>query len=728
MKIFKFIFIVSLLIIPVYFLETLAVGSQELIQTQGVQYSFKETKFLEQADGKEALQWAKFRTKITKEFLHSTLTYQSILKIVESALYDPKKNTEGIIHRGYIYNYWNDDKSPQGIWRRTSLINYAKDFPKWEVLIDFDQLSKKLKNKVVFHNASSCPNQPNLFLIHMSFGGKDETFFYEWDLLKKDFVDAGFAIKNTKGKWFAGKFTKATWINSKNILFNPVLNKIDTTESLYPNSLYLWRRGEPIEKAKKIYDIPKKYLRIWTERLLTDDNTPSLIYVAGIKDFYNQDSFILDENLNLVKAHIPSDSTLQGSFKEDVFLLLRSNWRIKNIIVPKGSLIALHWKELLKEDIAKTNLKILFTPTSKKIFDSISVTKDTVFLTTFEKTGSKIYILQLKNKKWTSLKSLPLPYKKACVSIFSHEKEEEALIKIETKIVPPTMYLYNKNHILKLIRRPLYLFNSNDYILDQRDVRSVDGVMIPYFIVYKKGIKFNGLNPTILTAYGGFQMINFPYFSRIENEIWIKNGGVIVLANIRGGGEFGPDWHNAAIKEKRQTSFDDFIAVAKDLIKQKITSPSHLGIMGESNGGLLVSVAMTQHPELFGAIVSEKPILDMVRYIEFGAGYSWIAEYGDPRDPNMLFYLKKYSPLENISLDKKYPPVLITSSVWDQRVHPWHARIFQYKLEKHSNAKAYFLESQDAGHGYGANLNDIVDYITSLYTFLALTLKLDIPQ
>ena len=367
-------------------------------------------------------------------------------------------------------------------------------------------------------------------------------------------------------------------------------------------------------------------------------------------------------------------------------------------------------------------------PTSKKVFDSISVTKGTVFLTTFEKTGYKIYTLQLKNGEWTDLKSLHLPYEKAYVKIFSHEGEEEALIKIENKIVPPTMYLYNKNHILNLIREPLYLFDSDNYIIDQRDVHSIDGVMIPYFIIYKKGIKFDGLNPTILTAYGGFQMINFPYFSRIENEIWIKNGGVLVLANIRGGGEFGPDWHNDAIREKRQTSFDDFIAVAKDLIKQKITSPFYLGIMVESNGGLLVSVAMTQHPELFGAVVSEKPILDMIRYIEFGAGCSWIAEYGDPRDPNMLFYLKKYSPLENISLNKKYPPVLITSSVWDQRVHPWHARIFQYKLEKHPSAKAYFLESKDAGHGYGANLNDVVDYITSLYTFLAVNLKLDIIQ
>ena len=354
MKIFRFIFIVTAIVIPIYFLETVGITAQESIRQEGNKYSSKETKFLEQADGKKALKWAEFRTKVTKEFLQSTPSYQSILKIVRNALYDPKKNIEGIIHREYVYNYWNDDKNPQGIWRRTSLTNYYKNFPEWEVLIDFDQLSKKLGNKIVFHSASPCPNQSNLFLIHMSFGGKDETFFYEWDLSKKDFVDNGFAIKNIKSKWFAGKFTKATWINSENIVINPVLNRLDTTESLYPNSLYIWKRGEPIEKAKKIYDIPKEYLRIWTERLLTDDNAPSLIYVAGIKDFYNQDSFILDEHLKLIKAYIPSDSIFQGSFKEYVFLLLRSNWSIKNVIIPKGSLVVLHWTELIKEDITNS--------------------------------------------------------------------------------------------------------------------------------------------------------------------------------------------------------------------------------------------------------------------------------------------------------------------------------------------------------------------------------------
>lgn len=462
---------------------------------------------------------------------------------------------------------------------------------------------------------------------------------------------------------------------------------------------------------------------------MSDTISSSLIFISAGKDFYNYDNYILDtkdQNLQLQKINMPSDTTPAGSFKEYVFWLLRSDWQFNDTNIKAGSLVAIHWQDLLKVDSDKASLKILFTPTDREVFNYVSVTKDTVFLASYDNVISKVVTFTLENNEWTKPVTLKLPYEKASFGISAHDEEEEALITIENSIVPPTIYLWDKTHQLSIIRKALYPFDSENYVMDQKEAVSFDGVKVPYFIVYKKGTKFDGKNPTLLSGYGGFQVINSPYFSRTENEIWVKNGGVTVLANIRGGGEFGPDWHKAAQGIKRQTGFNDFIAVAEDLIKQHITSPEYLGIHGGSNGGLLVSVAMTQRPDLFGAVACEIPILDMVRYKEFGAGHSWVTEYGDPENLEDLAYIKKYAPLENLSLTQKYPTVLITDSVLDQRVHPWHGRIFEYVLEKNPNTKTYFLESDDSGHGSGSDLKDSADYSTNIFTFFANSLRLKI--
>lgn len=687
-------------------------------------YNVQDTKFLENAEGDEALQWAKQRTDRTKELLKSTISYELVKKHIESIAYDKQKTLWGRIYRGYVYNFWSDDNNPQGLWRRVSVAEYATEQPQWEVLIDFDKLSQKMGQKVVFHGARRCFKNHNLHLVHMSFGGKDETFFIEWDLAKKDFVDNGFACKGSDGKLLEGKFTYGIWIDQDTIICNIVLKKDDVTQSLYPNSLYIWKRGQAIEQATKIFDIPKEYVLLSASKLLSHTISPSLFYISALEDFDNSHNYILDEDLQLKSVHIPSDATVTGSFKEHIFLLLRSDWKVGSKDIKAGSLVAMHWTDLLKADEYKSSLQVLFVPTAREVFGGISTTRDTVFLVTYKNVTSQVVTFTLQDGQWTIPTPLSLPYAYSIFSISANEDEQEALVTIENAIVPPTIYLWNQNHNLTVIRKPLYHFNSEEYAFEQREAISTDGVKIPYFITYKKGMKFNGKNPTLLNAYGGFQVINTPRFNRLQNEIWVKNGGVSVLANIRGGGEFGVEWHKAAQGMKRQTGFDDFIAVAQDLIDHNVTSPNHLGIIGGSNGGLLVSVAMTQRPDLFGAVVCNVPILDMVRYTEFGAGHSWISEYGDPANPEMLSYLKKYAPLENISLTRKYPAVLITGSALDQRVHPWHARIFQYILEKNAHAKVYFLESNDGGHGGGCNLTDSVDYYSNIYTFLAETLRL----
>ncbi|MBY0281700.1 MAG: prolyl oligopeptidase family serine peptidase [Alphaproteobacteria bacterium] len=686
-------------------------------------YNRAETKFLEKATGPEALEWAKSRTEKTQEYIRKQPLYADIKANIEKIFYDKNKLTVGMIRNSYVYNFWLDDKNPQGLWRRTPLSEYAKDSPTWETLIDFDELSKQMGKKIVFHGIHILTHTSSKFLIGLSFGGNDETNFKEWSLETKQFVENGFSSKNTKGEWIGGKITDGIWVTDDTILCNLPLNPSDVTESLYPATLYLWKRGEEIEKAKQIFSIPKDYIHIITTRLLLKDIHPSLFYIAALKDFYNSDKYLMDGSFKPQLIQMPSDATLQGSFKEQVFFFLNSDWNVGKDY-KKGSLVSMHWTDLLKEDKDKTTLQIIYTQQSDESFDFLQITNNTVFLSIFKNINSKLYTFTLEQGKWTKLQPVTLANENALIGLAADPQEHEALMTFQNMLTPPSVYIWGQEKEFKQIRKPIHEFDSQNYVAEQRFAKSFDGQKIPYFIAYKKGLKLDGKNPTILTAYGGFQQINFPYYSRLINEVWLQKGGVYVLANIRGGGEFGPDWHQAAIKEKRQTGFNDFIAVAKDLIHAKITSPEHLGIKGDSNGGLLVSVSMTQHPELLGAVVCEAPFVDMLRYTEFGAGPSWTAEYGDPKEAEMEKCLKGYSPIENISKDKKYPPMFVTNAENDQRVHPWHGRILHHLMEQHPSSENYYIESKDAGHGEGVDLKDRVDYYANIFTFLATTLGL----
>lgn len=683
-----------------------------------------EAKFLEKDTGKEALDWASKRTRRTQDYLKKNPRYLMTKKKVQEILYDQKKLISGVIRKGYVYNFWKDDKNPQGLWRRTPVGEYSKENPCWEVLIDFDGLSKTMKQKVVFRGATPLAPEDNRFLVQMSFGGNDETFFMEWDLTKKKFVKGFNSLK------VHGKFTQGQWIDSDTILSNLVLNPKDLTASKYPDSLYIWKRGQDPSKAQRIFKVPSNYLGAFFNRLVHPSINPGLFLVFGWKDFFNSDLYLFDQSLALQKIALPSDVHYEGSFKEYVFFQLKSDWKIGKRFFPKGSLVSLHWKDLLKPDLDKKTLKVIYTPKPRESFNFISTDKNGVFLGITRNVNSVLYYFTKTDKGWTKAYPVKLPHSIGSVGVNSEENEDQALLTFENQIMAPSVYLWDETQELKQIRKPFYEYDHENYQVTQRYAVSQDGTKIPYYIAHKKGLVLDGKNPTLVTAYGGFGMINSPSFSRPIVDLWLKNGGVFVLGNIRGGGEFGPSWHEAAKQEKRQTGFNDFIAIAQDLIQNRITSPRYLAIKGGSNGGLLVATVMTQRPDLFGAVVCEVPIMDMLRYTEFGAGPSWVAEYGDPKDPKTRKILKSYAPCENISFKKTYPPLLITSSVNDQRVHPWHARILQYLMEKHPTAHSntFFRESKDAGHGGGADLNDLIGYMTDYYAFLCETLGVQQPK
>jgi prolyl oligopeptidase len=688
--------------------------------TNKITYNIQDTKFLENAADERALKWAEERFNKAKKAISSYPKYKEIAKNIADVLYDKNKLINGKIRDNYVYNFWTDQTNPAGVWRRTTLEEYGKELPNWETLIDFDELSLKFGKKIVFRGSNVCPQNKNKFIINMSFGGKDEFIFREWDLSTKQFIDDGFSSQDQNSKWLEVKNNTLMWIDENKVLVTTAFNQDDLTKPGYPCNLYLWHRGEKLENARNILTIDKNLLLIYSNRLLNKNVNPELFLVAVKRTMTDTDYYLFDKDFVPQKIILPIDAEIEGSFNEYLFVKLRSEWSIDESFKP-GTLLAVHYSDLLKEDSQKTNLQLIFTPTDKKIFQSVSVTENVVFLKISNNLNDEIYSLKFDNNNFSNLNKIQLPDEIATISLITDDEEEQALMIFENIVTPPSMYLWNDNKFT-LIRKPVHEFDSENYISKQLHATSKDGTLIPYLITHHKDIKYDGNNPTILYGYGGFEVSLTPRYLNLLNKIWINNGYIYVTANIRGGGEFGPSWHQAAVQKNRQKSFDDFIAVAEDLIKREITSNKHLGIQGGSNGGLLVTTCMTQRPDLFKAVVSEIPVIDMLRYTEFGAGHNWISEYGDPKDSESRKYLSLYSPIENLNYNVNYPDLLLTSSVQDQRTHPWHARIIQYLLEKHSLADSLYIENQDAGHGSGSNLSDKIDYLNDIFCFFHIKL------
>ncbi len=609
------------------------------------------------------------------------------------------------------------------------LADYKKKSEEWEVLINFDNLTKSMGKKIVFKKATLCRQKPNRYFITMTFGNKDEAFVKEWDLSSKKFIEDGFSVKRSNGSYIEDKLIQVAWLNANMVLitFSKSPSQ-DRNSSGYPKDLYLWQRGEPIEKAKKIYSLSEDENRIILRNTLADEQESSDVFFSIWKDFYNHKTFSIDSSQQIRKVDLPSDCQFLEDFSQYKFIRLRSDWTISNQTYKKGAVLSLPLKSFYVGDDQKKDITIIFDPKPHLAFYGIVSTKNEVLMTQLNHVKPEILRVARGDHSWTSLEKIPFNADIGKIYITSSIKDATAILNFESFICPPTFYTWNGKHHKFAFMGNTESFPSGDYITEQRFATSQDGTKIPYFLTYKKGMHFNSNNPTILSAYGGFQISKLPFYSRALANVWLKNGGVYVTANIRGGGEYGVAWHESARKNKRQTGFDDFLSVAEALIYTNVTNPQHLGIQGGSNGGLLVTVAMTQRPDLFRSVVSNVPILDMERYTEFGAGPSWIEEYGNPLDPEMRAYLKNYTPLRNIFPHKNYPTLLLTTSSQDQRVHPWHGRIMKWMMDHHPNAKTYYIEEQNAGHGSGSDLTEIIVAISREYTFFADTLGLTIKK
>ena len=663
--------------------------------------------WLEEIDGTKALDWVKAQNNATLAILEKFPAFQEINKRNFEIYNSKDRIASPSIYGDYIYNFWQDEKNERGVWRRTTLNEYLKESPNWEVILDIDMLSKAENEKWVFHGASFLPPNFNHCIVSISRGGGDADIKREIDLTTKQFVKDGFYLPEAK--------SETSWKDENTLYVMTKYGEGSLTESGYPRIAKIWKRGTPLSEAKTIFEGEIKDVSVSAYTIYTPERNYDFVH-RGIT-FYTAYVYAI-ENGKLIKLDIQDDAQFDGIFKNQILLELKTDWNVSGKIYPQGALISIDYDKFIKGD---RNFDIIWKPGERSSIVSVSNTKNYLLVNQLNNVRSELYKYSWRDGKWSNNKVETPDYGTIYISS-TDELSDQYFFTYTSFLVPTSLYfVLDDNRIQKVKSLPEY-FDGSKYEVQQFEATSKDGTHIPYFLIHKKEIKPDGSNPTLLYAYGGFEISLLPSYSGILGTAWLERGGVYAYANLRGGGEFGPKWHLSAIKENRQKVNEDMIAVSEDLIVRKITSTKHLGIQGGSNGGLLVGSAYTQRPDLYSAVVCQVPLLDMKRYNKLLAGASWMGEYGNPDIPDEWAYIGKYSPYQNISADKKYPKILLMTSTRDDRVHPGHARKMAAKLES-MKIPFYYYENTEGGHSAGVTNKQKAFENALAYTYLLMQLK-----
>lgn len=659
--------------------------------------------WLEGVEDAKALDWVRARNAVSEKQLAGDPGFEalrgSLLEILDSNARIPYVSKMG----AYYYNFWRDKNNPQGIWRRTTLAEYRKDTPQWEVLLDIDALGKAEGVNWVWGGADCLRPAYDRCLISLSRGGADADVTREFDVSDKAFVKDGFSRPEAKGQ--------IGWIDADTVYVGTDFGPKSMTSSGYPRIAKEWKRGTPMSAAKTVYEGQESDIWISAYR----DHTPGFErdFVYRGLTFYTNELYLRDKAGALTKLDLP-DGAQKSAFREWLSVELRQPWTVGGREYTAGSLLAIRLDAFLS---GARNFDVLFEPAQNTSLASSAVTKDHVILNVLEDVKNRLYVLTPGKNGWTRTPLVGAPsFGTVGISAVDAEESNDYFMTVTDYLTPTSLLMGTVGSKPEKLKQLPGFFDASQHEISQQFATSKDGTRVPYFMVSKKGMARNGKNPTLLYGYGGFEVSLTPNYSAGVGRAWLSAGGVYVVANIRGGGEYGPRWHQAALKADRNKAYEDFAAVAEDLIARNITTPKHLGIQGGSNGGLLMGNMTVMYPQLFGAVVCQVPLLDMKRYHKLLAGASWMAEYGNP-DTDDWSFLKAYSPYQNVSKDVRYPPVLFTTSTRDDRVHPGHARKMMARMMEQGHDVTYY-ENIEGGHGGAAN-NAQSAYMSALaYTFL----------
>ncbi len=671
----------------------LSVGAATILgwQAMGAENVNDPYQWLEDIHGEKPMAWVKEQNVKTLGVLTTDPDYRKDYDAVLKVLDATDRIPYGNIDHNFVFNFWQDASHPKGVWRRTSIADYANPNPTWETLLDLDKLSADEHENWVWKGADCTPSLTRC-LVNLSRGGGDAVVVREFDLAAKTFPKEGFNLPEAKAT--------ATYWSENTVLFGTDFGPGSMTTSGYPNVVKLWARGEPTSAAKTVFtgklsDVSSGAVVF---RHSSGDNTA--IIQRGVS-FFESEYYLPAPDGTWTKLPLPLLADLKGMTKGQIVFTLRSDWTPPGgVKLAHGSLIAFALKDYKGGDNVPP-ITVLYVPGPRSTVDEVSTGRDAVYASIYDNVIGSIHAFRLDPAKdtWSDTK-LDLPGHGSTHIVSTNDYGPEAEFRFENFVTPTTLYADSGNDKPVAVKSLPARFDASNLTTDQFEATSKDGTKIPYFVTRAK--KIAGPAPTVLYGYGGFEVSETPVYSTNFGLLWLSKGGVYVLANIRGGGEFGPAWHQAALNENRQKAYDDFQAVAADLIARGLTTTKQLGIMGGSNGGLLVSANMVERPDLFGAVVCQVPLIDMIRYTQIGAGASWIAEYGDPADPKARAWILKYSPYQNVSAGVKYPPVLFVTATSDDRVTPVHARKMAAKMLAQGH-DVMFYENTDGGHAAAAN-------------------------
>jgi len=668
--------------------------------------------WLEDIRGQQALDWVKERNEVALAKLKAdpiyNADYAAILAILDATDRIPMGDLQG----GWVFNFWQDEAHVRGIWRRTNIASYRTPSPQWEILIDLDKLAADEGRNWVFKGAECAPDLTRC-LISLSPGGGDTVVLREFDLRAKRFAPGGFNLGEAKAE--------ASYIDADTILFSTDFGEGTLTNSGYPRIVKLWRRGEPESVARIVFEGRSEDVVV-SPAVFQGESGAIALASRGIS-FFETEYHALAPDGGTVELPLPVSADVRAALNGELILTLRKDWTPEGRApIRQGSLISFPVKEYVASR-RMPRITVLYAPGPRSSIGEVEASRDAVYASIFENVTGSVHAFRPNGAGGWSDRNVNLPAGGSTGISSTNPFGAEALFTHMGFLSPTTLYEGKGEGEAAAIKALPARFDAAPYAQAQYEATSADGTKIPYFVVRAKNA--NGPQPMVLYGYGGFEISSSPFYWSSAGRVWLSRGGAYAVANIRGGGEFGPAWHEAAQKTNRQKAFDDFIAVAEDMLKRGLTTPRQLGIMGGSNGGLLVGTVAVERPDLFGAVVCEVPLLDMIRFPKIGAGASWVGEYGDPENPVERAAILKYSPYQNVKEGVKYPPMFFITATSDDRVTPVHARKMAAKMEAQGH-DVLFYENTDGGHAAAANHAQQAEMNALAFTYLGQ--KLGLPK
>jgi prolyl oligopeptidase len=664
--------------------------------------------WLEEVEGEEALAWVRAQNEETLTDLKSDPRYQNLYEASLEVYTSQDRIIAGEPRDGFLYDFWQDETHVRGIWRRAPLADYLAGEAEWDVILDLDALASDEDENWVWDGAD-CLHGSTRCLIAMSHGGSDANFVREFDMETRAFVEDGFYLDEAK--------QGTNWVDENTVLVATDRGEGSMTTSGYPNTVAIWQRGTAPEDARVIFEGELDDVGTFPSSYTTPEEHYNVIVRAVT--FFEFEHYLVGEGGELMPLPVPTKADLQGFHGGQVVFSLNDDWTVAtadgDVTHPSGSVIS-YAVDDLGGDEPHFAVNTLFVPEDRVAFQAAAASGGALYLTMLDNVVGRAQRATFDGEAW-ALADVTLPDNGTVAIAATDDMADRVFFNYESFLIPDSLYYSEDGSTPAQTQSLPEWFDAEGLVAEQHVAVSADGERIPYFLIRSADIPFDGSTPTILYGYGGFQISMNPFYSGNVGRLWLARGGAYALANIRGGGEFGPTWHQAALRENRQRAFDDFIAIGEHLIETGVTSPEHLGIQGGSNGGLLVGAVMVQRPDLLNAVVCQVPLLDMLRFNQLLAGASWMGEYGNPDVAEDRAFIAEYSPYQNVNPDADYPNAFFYTSTRDDRVHPGHARKMVARMMEQGHSVQYF-ERIEGGHSAGANLEQSAERVALEYVYL----------